>query len=283
LQPPYPDVKEVVAKYGHKMPTTALGRDGTWHLASSAIADLLTKMRKAGPPLREFSKARVYRGLTTGLNEAFVLDRETRDALLAKDKHAEEIIKPYAGGRDLNRWCIDAITHWIIVTKIGTDMRRYPGVMSHLKRFKERLEVRDDQGDHWWELRACAYYDEFEKPKILSTKVSVRPTFSLDTERRYLGNTTYFFSVDGKSARFLLAVLNSSASAFFAKTVFVGKQSGWYEVQPPQLEDMPIPTATAADRSAIGALAQKCLDARGVGCEAWEKEIDERVAALYGL
>ena len=41
--------------------------------------------------------------------------------------------------------------------------------------------------------------------------------------------------------------------------------------------------ANASDRTAISALSQKCLDAQGIGCCAWEKEIDERVAALYGI
>ncbi len=40
---------------------------------------------------------------------------------------------------------------------------------------------------------------------------------------------------------------------------------------------------TPADKSARAVLVQKCLDAKGVDCGAWEKEIDERVAALYGL
>ena len=28
---------------------------------------------------------------------------------------------------------------------------------------------------------------------------------------------------------------------------------------------------------------RKCLDVHGVGCQAWEAEINERVSALYGL
>jgi hypothetical protein len=44
-----------------------------------------------------------------------------------------------------------------------------------------------------------------------------------------------------------------------------------------------IPQAREIDRKAIAKLVQKCLDAKGVGCEAWEKEIDVRVAKLYGF
>ncbi|MBA3389173.1 MAG: hypothetical protein M3397_05475 [Actinomycetota bacterium] len=42
-------------------------------------------------------------------------------------------------------------------------------------------------------------------------------------------------------------------------------------------------TVPAAAREEISALVEKCLEAKGVGCEEFEREIDERVAALYGL
>ncbi|MCC5609686.1 hypothetical protein LC612_23640 [Nostoc sp. CHAB 5834] len=49
------------------------------------------------------------------------------------------------------------------------------------------------------------------------------------------------------------------------------------------MNKIPIPNASTTEREAISQLVQKCLDAKGVNCEKWEKEIDERVAALYGL
>ncbi|HET9129639.1 MAG TPA: TaqI-like C-terminal specificity domain-containing protein, partial [Terriglobia bacterium] len=235
----------------------------------------------AGIALSEFVKNRIYRGLTTGLNEAFVIDSQTREAFLTANPESEKILKPFIAGKDIERWSALA-KRWIIVTEIGVNMRQYPAVMNHLRKFEEALKARDDQGDQWWELRPCTYYREFEKRKIISTKVSIEPTFALDDSQSYLGNTSYFLPI-GDEGLFLLGVLNSAASKSYAKQVFVGKQNGWYEVQPTLLEHMPIPDASAADRAAIGALGQKCLDARGVGCEAWEKEIDERVAALYGL
>ncbi|MGH7194021.1 MAG: Eco57I restriction-modification methylase domain-containing protein, partial [Candidatus Saccharimonadales bacterium] len=231
LEAPYPDVREVVAKYGHAMPKTALGRDGTWHLATSGSVDHLAKMRKAGPTLAEFSGGRVYRGLTTGLNEAFVIDNEMRDQLLASNPTASEIIKPFVAGKDVKRWRLPDVSRWIIVTRIGVDMKRYPAVMRHLRSYESALIERDDQGEHWWELRSCRYYEDFEKPKIVSTKVSVEPTFALDRNCSYLGNTAYFIKVQNDSL-FVLGVLNSAASKYYASIAFVGKQNGWYEVQP---------------------------------------------------
>ncbi|MEH2117676.1 hypothetical protein [Nostoc sp.] len=49
------------------------------------------------------------------------------------------------------------------------------------------------------------------------------------------------------------------------------------------VEQIPIPNASTREREAISQLVKKCLDAKGINCEIWEKEIDERVAALYGL
>jgi hypothetical protein len=239
-------------------------------------------MRSAGPPLTEFIGNRVYRGLTTGLNEAFVIDSVKRAELLKDSKINGEIIKPFLGGKDIKRWKSPPPQRWIIVTQIGVDIKRYPAIKAHLDAFKTALIRRDDQGDHWWELRPCTYYEHFESTKIVSTKVSIEPTFTLDSQKQYLGNTSYFLPISNDGL-YLLAVLNSACSKFYAQNLFVGKQSGWYEVQPSALEQMPIPDASASDRKAIGELAQKCLDAAGVGCEAWEKEIDERVAALYGL
>jgi hypothetical protein len=77
--------------------------------------------------------------------------------------------------------------------------------------------------------------------------------------------------------------LNSLTVNSFLRSVCSTIRGGYLRCTHQYVGRVPIPDASAADRSAIAALAQKCLDAKGVGCEAWEKEIDERVAALYGL
>ena len=290
LEPPYPDVKEVVTKYGHQMPATALGRDGTWHLHSLAAQKTASHFTKAaGSPLRSLLGSDFYRGLSTGLNEAFVIDDATRKSILAADPGSKKVIKPYLAGKDVKRWHLEDRKLWIIYSTWDFDIAKFPGVAKHLKRFETQLKARPECRANrykWWCMAryGSEYVTYFDKPKIVSTKVSVRPTFTLDTGGHYLGNTSYFATVTEEALEhFVLAVLNSSTFHRYAKETFVGKQSGWYEVQPAGLENFPIPSASAADRSAVGALAQKCLDAKGVGCEAWEKEIDERVAALYGL
>jgi hypothetical protein len=253
-----------------------------WSLVTHSEAARIQKIAKAGIPLREYVSNRLYRGITTGLNEAFVVDGPTREELIGADPSSEELIRPYTGGKGIGRWCIEPNDRWLIVTEIGVDMKRYPAIFKHLRQWREKLEKRQDQGNHWWELRPCTYYALFGKPKIVSTKVSIRPTFALDRVGHYLGNTAYFFPVS-RDAYFLLGILNSRVFHTYAAKVFVEKQNGWWEVQPQGLEAFPIPVVVAAAMTEVEDLVKKCLDAKGEGCEAWEREIDERVAGLYGL
>ncbi len=281
LDPPYPDVRAVVIATGQRLSSTAL--DGSvWTLAVGDAGELLPRLAKVGKPLKQVTGSRLYRGITTGFNRAFVIDNQTRERLILDDARSCEVVRPLAMGRDVGRWAINSEDRWLILTKIGVDIERYPAILAYLAQWQDELERRQDKGEHWWELRACSYYDAFEQPKIVSTKVSIRPTFALDTQKHYLGNTAYFMPVKG-DGRFLLGILNSDAFCMYAKEVFVQKQNGWYEVQPTGLEAFPIPEASPADRAAIAELVQKCMDARGEGCEEWEREIDERVAVLYGL
>ena len=97
------------------------------------------------------------------------------------------------------------------------NIKRYPAVFAHLKQWERELKAREDQGEHWWELRSCAYYDLLDKPKILFPDMAKESRFALDGDGTYVTNTTY---VIPRNDRFLLGVLNSSAIWFFAKNTF---------------------------------------------------------------
>jgi type I restriction-modification system DNA methylase subunit len=280
LDSPYPDVTAVVAKFGHSLPAKALGRDGIWQLSTSHIADRLDRMRSAGPALSKYINDKMYFGVKTSFNKAFILTQSERDDLVSKDKRSAEILKPVVLGRDVNRWSLDDVSRWLVLTKIGTDIKRYPAVFKHLDQWAAELKAREDQGDYWWELRPCAYYEAFESKKIMWGNMGLVPRFTLAAPGIY---TVAPANIIASNDLYLLAVLNSSAAASFFKDINIERGGSYLEFKPMYVKQLPIPDASASDRKAIGALAQKCLDAAGVGCEAWDKEIDERVAALYGL
>lgn len=170
----------------------------------------------------------------------------------------------------------------MIVTKIGVAIERYPAVFRHLSQWQADLSNRGDQGNHWWELRACAYYWAFDVPKVVLPDIAARPRFALDIAGTYLGNTGYIIPVED---RYLLGILNSQTVERFYTGISSRVRGGYLRFIYQYLVQIPIPFAPNADRNAIADLVQRCLDARGQGPEVavWEAEIDERVARLYGL
>jgi adenine-specific DNA-methyltransferase len=239
------------------MPQKDLAPAG-WQLKPQSERELLTHLLSSGTPLSGRINGKVTRGITTGFNDAFVIDGSQRAALIRKRKDVEKIIVPYVGGRDVERWVVDHSDRWLIKIESSANVDHPWSNMTDTnaeKCFKEAMpEVyewfqvddkisnligRDDKGKYYWELRSCTYWDDFLKPKIVSTKISSQPTFAIDTNSLTLANTSYFFQSD--SVNFHAAVLNSSVGNYLAKQLFASKQGGFYEVQPTALETFPIP------------------------------------------
>ncbi len=82
----------------------------------------------------------------------------------------------------------------------------HPSLAKHLKKYEDRAKKRQDQGDYWWELRACDYYDEIEKPKIVYPDIAKESRATIDKDGIYLSNTVYFIPMYDL---YLLGLLNS--------------------------------------------------------------------------
>lgn len=282
LNDPYPDVRAVVEKYGAKLPKGAVTPE-RWLLTDKRTIEIMQQMEKAGTPLGEYVNGEIYRGVLTGYNKAFYLNDEERARLIKKDPMSAEIIKPLARGRDIKRWLVKP-SGWMIVTKIGVDMNRYPAVMDHLSKYEKELKKRQDQGNHWWELRACAYYDAFDGPKILYPDIAVSPQFALADAGVFTSNTTYMLP---RGSRFLVGVLNSALMFDYYVNVSSQIRGGYVRFFSHYVETLPIPKASSATKSRVESLVGKCLEAKATnadaGCSEWEHEINRIVATLYGL
>ena len=56
--------------------------DTGWRLTGKTIQILLPRLIERGKPLGEIVQGQMYRGVLTGLNEAFIIDQATRDRLI---------------------------------------------------------------------------------------------------------------------------------------------------------------------------------------------------------
>ncbi len=250
-------IAEHTARIGQSLPAEQFGR-GKARLTAPATADLRRRMDARGTPLGEYVQGKIYFGIKTGFNEAFLLDEEARQRLLEQDPAGAEIIKPLLVGDDVRRYEIHYRGRYLIWTYIGVPIERYPAIFAHLKNYQTQLEQRWDKGEHWWELRACDYYAAFEQPKIIYPEIAREKRFFLDREQFFPLKTV--FSI-GLEDWYLLAVLNSMPGWEYLKQVcnVLGdeNQGGRLTLQAIYVEKLPIPESPPAEREAIAALAQQ--------------------------
>ncbi len=194
-----------------------------WVLEPKPVMNLLEKIKRNGVPLSEYAAVKPYRGVLTGLNEAFLIDSAKRDELVRADPKSAEIMKPYLRGQDIERWWSPASGLFMIVLKSSGNhawpwanaadevqaeeifAATYPSLHQHMKAFEETgvnpktkkpagLRHREDQGRFWWELRSCDYYEAFERPKIVYQAIQFSPRYALERDGLYGNNKTYFLT-----------------------------------------------------------------------------------------
>jgi adenine-specific DNA-methyltransferase len=164
-------------------------------LGDESVQALKAKIEKIGTPLKNWD-VKIYRGILTGFNEAFIIDNETKNRLCAEDPKSEEIIKPVLRGRDIKRYGYEWAGLWLIHSHNNppVDIEYYPAIKKHLDNFYPQLEKRLDKGKTPYNLRNCAYWQDFEKEKIVYPDIAGELCFSFDDRKYFISNTAYFFT-----------------------------------------------------------------------------------------
>ncbi|WP_026988880.1 Eco57I restriction-modification methylase domain-containing protein, partial [Fodinicurvata fenggangensis] len=241
-------------------PQTALGA-GPWELENPALRTLRDKIRTGYKTLKEVYGSPM-RGVATGYNAAFVIDAATKERLCIEDPRSAELLKPYLEGKDLKRWRAESRSLWLIyIPKNRIEIEDYPAIRDWLLPFKGNLEKRATKQE-WFELQQAqeAFVPYFAAPKILSTKISSQPTFSVDLSGSTLSNTAYMIDAETDN-EFVVSLLNSKLGHFFFKSIFVVKSGGFFEVQPGGLGNFPIAPANSEQKSEVSELARSAQEA----------------------
>ena len=242
------------------MPQNALTTDG-WRLTSPTTLNLLEKLRNAGKPLGEYVKGRFYRGITTGLNEAFVVDRAMRNLLIAEHQSSAEVLKPFLRGRDVKRWQTENMGFYLCYVGWGLPIEDYPAIYAHLKRFGGKLKRRPEvkQGRvPWYALSRYAsdYWQEFEQPKVICGRFMNKATFAFDTESFFHNDALYMIA---GVYDYVVAILNSSISWWFLCQICTDLQNGYLQAFRENLSQIPVSFANAKQQSTIFKLVDRIL------------------------
>ena len=227
----------------------------SWVILSPIEQSIKRKIEAVGTPLKDWD-INIYRGVLTGYNDAFIISTEKRNEILAncqseeEHKKTAELIRPILRGRDIKRYGYDWANLWLINTHNGIKgklprihIENYPAVKAHLDQYWDKISTRADKGDTPYNLRNCAYLEDFNKPKIVYPNMTKYLPFFYD-ENAYCTNQKCFI-ITGKSIAFLTAFFNSSLFKFCFRESFPELQGGTREMSKIFFDKIPVLQVTA--------------------------------------
>ena len=222
----------------------------SWFILSPVEQSIKRKIESVGTPLKDWD-INIYRGVLTGYNEAFIINTEKRNEILANCQSEEEraktaeLIRPILRGRDIKKYGYNWANLWLINTHNGIrgqlpriDIKDYPAVKAHLDQFWNKISTRVDKGDTPYNLRNCAYLDDFNKPKIVYPNMTKYMPFVYDDMGYYTNQKC--FVITGQNIAYLTAFFNSSLFKFCFRESFPELQGGTREMSKIFFDKIPV-------------------------------------------
>ena len=261
----------------------------SWVILSPIEQSIKRKIESVGTPLKDWD-INIYRGVLTGYNEAFIISTEKREEILAncqsedERERTAELIRPILRGRDIKRYGYNWANLWLINTHNGIrgkleriHIEDYPAVKAHLDQYWDRISKRADKGDTPYNLRNCAYLEDFSKPKMLWKRVGSILRFCYnDNETLGLDSTCF---ATGENIEFICCVLNSPMGHYLLKDA-PKTGTGDLLVSVQAIEPIQIPQVGLETNSEFKKLLESLIK---TDSPSNEKEISRKVFKLYDL
>ena len=222
----------------------------SWVILSPIEQSIKRKIEAVGTPLKDWD-IQINYGIKTGYNDAFIIDTAKRDEILAncqsedERERTAELIRPILRGRDIKRYGYNWANLWLINTHNGIrgkleriHIEDYPAVKAHLDQYWDRISKRADKGDTPYNLRNCAYLEDFSKPKIIYPNMTKYMPFVYD-EANFMTNQKCFI-ITGQNMAYLNAFLNSSLFKYCFRDSFPELQGGTRELSKIFFDKIPV-------------------------------------------
>jgi Eco57I restriction-modification methylase/TaqI-like C-terminal specificity domain len=265
------------------------------------------RIEEIGTPLKEWG-VKIYRGILTGFNEAFIIDSAKRDELVVKDPKSAEIIKPILRGRDIKRYGYEWTGLWLVYipwhfpnnnTNAYSDFaynekcfeEQYSAIYYHLLSHKEKLSARNQEETgkryEWYAMQRFGsdYWQEFEKEKIMYPNMTAFRPFLYDTSGFFSNDKSFIISGVSSTLKYLIALLNSWLFDFAFKDRFPELLGGTRELRKVFFELLPIPKIPESDQKPFETLVDYIIFAKANALETevkfFESVIDVMVYGLY--
>lgn len=263
----------------------------SWLVLSSIERQIRDKIERIGIPLKDWD-IQINYGVKTGFNDAFLIPGWKRQELIEKDPKSEEIIRPILRGRDIKRFGYTFADQWLINTHNGLrengvlpiNIEEYPAIKEHLNQYREQVKARADQGVTPYNLRNCAYIEDFSSRKIIWIELTDHPNFCLDSEGYFINNTVFFMT--GERLEYILAFLNSRLCEWYFRKLAATSGAGTTRWIKMYIEQICIPQRIDKLIEEEFKLITHNVQERkkaGKDTDYLERQIDHLINALFGL
>ena len=237
------------------------GSSDSWVVLSPIEQSIKKKIEAVGTPLRDWN-INIYRGVLTGCNEAFIINTEKRDEILANCQtddertRTAELIRPILRGRDIKRYGYEWAELWLIAAFPSRhyNIDDYPSVKQYLLSYGiEKLEqtgkVHNVNGDKvksrkktnnkWFETQdSISYWEDFSKPKIVWNRIAAIKQFAKVDESVYIQDSMHF--IIGEKLNYICSVLNSKIIQWLLSTI-IGEAAGGNAGNADNIWNIPVP------------------------------------------
>jgi adenine-specific DNA-methyltransferase len=224
--------------------------ENEWIVGEKDVFDIKGRVVEQGMVLRKpYWNIEINYGIKTGFNKAFIIQKYERDMLISADTNNVDIIKPILRGRNIQKFYPNLTEqNWLINAHNGVKaqdidpidvLNEYPTIYKYLKQYETELRKRLDKGDHWSNLRNCAYTLDFEKPKIMYPNMTKYMPFIYDENESFFINDKGFI-MTGESLKYLTAIFNSKLFKYCFMDNFPELQGGTRELRKVFFEKIPI-------------------------------------------
>lgn len=233
----------------------------------------MAKICASGKPLGDFLDEKIYIGIKTAFNKAFVIDSSIRAQILAEDQKSINIIKPFLRGRDIKRWRAEFSDQYLIKIESSENFihpwsgkpeaeaeaifsKCYPAIYSYFQQYRDNLIKRTDQGVYFWELRSCSYWQKFNSNKVIWPDIAISPQFCWNESDSIVDMTAFIITGVEK---WLLGILNSSVWFWYFSRFSSQIQNGYFRFKAQYCERTPIPFASNSQKNTIENLVAAVL------------------------
>jgi type II restriction/modification system DNA methylase subunit YeeA len=290
--------------------------ENTWAFENQEVLSIKIKVEAQGTPLKDWHITINY-GIKTGLNEAFVIDGELKDKIISIEPQSSLFLKPILRGRDIQKWLPEFNDLWLINITKGYTVKtlhkyrddlleeptpryglveydsawkwfkeKHPLISAHIESFEAKASKRSDMGDYWWEQRACAYLNDFEKPKIIYPNMTKFLPFVIDFNDHYFHNDKSFHLVPER-IYWLGSFLNSRLFKYCFQSNFPELLGGTRELRKVFFDKIPVMQISEKEELPFKKLVTSILELKKQNSSAdttdLENKIDHLVYQLYEL